>query len=270
MVEDNTAPARGGDAPLAEVELYERLKGWFVEDRRAQSEWYRDAEADFAFHAGHGQWEEADRQRLKGQNRPCVTFNRIAPAVAAVIGMEVANRQEVRFIPRTTSGRAMPAVDPTTGQATMQPMPGADDQGPAELYTAAAIYLRDQCNAEDEESDAFQDAAICGMGWTETRVEYEDDPAGRIVIDRVDPLEMVWDARAVKRNLADARRIHRAREIDIEAARQMFPGFDDDELDAGWARAGMLESSPHDREAARGYGSGPRSPSSKANGRSWR
>ncbi|HNB26062.1 MAG TPA: phage portal protein [Alphaproteobacteria bacterium] len=254
MFDDNAAHPGGGEAPLAEAELYERLKGWFLEDRRAQSEWYRDAEADFAFHAGHGQWDEADRQRLKGQNRPCVTFNRIAPAVAAVIGMEVANRQEVRFIPRTTSNRTMPAIDPVTGQSTPQPVPGADDQGPAELYTGAAMYLRDQCNAEDEESDAFQDAAICGMGWTETRVDYDEDPAGRIVIDRIDPLEMVWDARAVKRNLVDSRRMHRAREIDIGAARQMFPGFDDDELDAGWARLGSLESPLHDREAARNYG----------------
>ncbi len=257
MVDDNAALPGSGDAPLAEAELYERLKGWFLEDRRAQSDWYRDAEADFAFHAGHGQWDEADRQRLKGQNRPCVTFNRIAPAVAAVIGMEVANRQEVRFIPRTTSDRTIPAVDPVTGQPTRAPVPGADDQGPAELYTGAAIYLRDQCNAEDEESDAFQDAAICGMGWTETRVDYDEDPAGRIVIDRIDPLEMAWDARAVKRNLVDARRMHRAREIDIEAARQMFPGFDDDELDAGWARLGSLEAPPHDREAARNYGGAP-------------
>ncbi len=257
MVDDDTALPGGGEAPLVEAELYERLKGWFIEDRRAQSEWYRDAEADFAFHAGHGQWDEADRQRLKGQNRPCVTFNRIAPAVAAVVGMEVANRQEVRFIPRTTSSRGISAIDPATGQATSQPMPGADDQGPAELYTGAAIYLRDQCNAEDEESDAFQDAAICGMGWTETRVEYDDDPAGRIVIDRVDPLEMIWDARAVKRNLVDARRLHRARAIDIEAARQMFPGFEDDELDAGWARTGTPDPAPHDREAARNYGGTP-------------
>jgi hypothetical protein len=257
MNDDVTAPSGGGQSPLAETELYERLKNWFVEDRRAQSEWYRDAESDFGFHAGHGQWEEEDRQRLKGQNRPCVTFNRIGPAVAAVVGMEVANRQEVRFVPRTTSSRTIPAPDPLTGQATAQPVAGADDQGPAELYTGAAIYLRDQCNAEDEESDAFQDTAICGMGWTETRVDYDEDPGGRIVVDRVDPLEMAWDARAAKRNLVDARRFHRAREIDIEAARQMFPGFEDDELDAGWARPAFLESAAHDREAARNYGNTP-------------
>jgi hypothetical protein len=40
-------------SPLADAEVYERLKGWFLEDRRAQSEWYKDAESDFAFHAGH-------------------------------------------------------------------------------------------------------------------------------------------------------------------------------------------------------------------------
>lgn len=254
MNDDLTTPDGGGQSPLAEIELYERLKGWVIEDRWAQSEWYRDAESDFAFHAGHGQWEEADRQRLKGQNRPCVTFNRIGPAVAAVVGMEVANRQEVRFVPRTTSNKTVAGIDPLTGQAKPQPVAGADDQGPAELYTGAAIYLRDQCNAEDEESDAFQDTAICGMGWTETRVDYDEDPAGRIVVDRVDPLEMSWDARAAKRNLVDARRFHRAREIDIEAARQMFPGFEDEELDAGWARSTFLESPGHDREAARSYG----------------
>lgn len=257
MTDSGNEAAAGESSPLAEAELYERLKGWFIEDRRAQSEWYREAESDFAFHAGHGQWEEADRQRLKGQNRPCVTFNRIGPAVAAIVGMEVANRQEVRFIPRTTSGRAIPQIDPATGQPLERLELGADDQGPAELYTGAAIYLRDQCNAEDEESDAFQDAAICGMGWTETRVDYDEDASGRIVIDRVDPLEMVWDARAAKRNLADARRLHRAREIDIEAARQMFPGFEDDELDAAWARPAYLESTAHDREAARNYGNAP-------------
>lgn len=252
---DNSQESAAADSsPLFDAELYERLKGWFIEDRRAQSEWYKDAESDFAFHAGHGQWEETDRQRLKGQNRPCVTFNRIGPAVAAVVGMEVANRQEVRFIPRTTSSRMGQGLHPATGQSINVPIPGADDQGPAELYTGAALYLRDQCNAEDEESDAFQDTAICGMGWTETRVDYDEDPSGKIVIDRVDPLEMAWDARAAKRNLVDARRLHRAREIDIEAARQMFPGFEDEALDAGWARPALLEAPPHDREAARNYG----------------
>jgi hypothetical protein len=212
-------------------DLYQRLKSWFLQDRAANSDWYREAESDYAFHAGHGQWEEVDRNRLASQNRPCVTFNRIAPVIAAVTGMEVANRQEVRFIPRTTVGGGGP---------------GADDSAPAELLTQAAIYLRDQCNAEDEESDAFQDVAICGMGWTETRIDYDEDPAGKVVVDRVDPMEMTWDAGASKRNLSDARRLHRHRQIDIETARAMFPGLDDEALDAAWARGVSGASQSYD------------------------
>jgi hypothetical protein len=34
------------------------------------------------------------------------------------------------------------------------------------------------CDGEDEESEAFDNCATCGMGWTENGMCYEDDPAG--------------------------------------------------------------------------------------------
>ena len=55
-----------------------------------------------------------------------------------------------------------------------------------ELPTSAGKWFRQQCDAEDEVGDAFRDLLACGMGWTETRLDFEDNPEG-------DPLEMVWD-----------------------------------------------------------------------------
>jgi hypothetical protein len=45
------------------------------------------------------------------------------------------------------------------------------------------------------------------MGWTETRLDYEDNPEGDPKVESARPAEMVWDRGAKKRNLVDARRI---------------------------------------------------------------
>lgn len=232
--------------------LFETLKRWVIDDRRAASDWYTEMPKDFGFYeGGDAQWEQADVLKMNEEGKPHTTFNFVQPSVNAVNGMEVSNRQEVTYLPRTTQ-TAAPPQQAQPGAPAQPPVPGADDTGPAEMYTAAGVYFRDECDAEDEESDAFQDTAICGMGWSETRVDFEDEPEGKIVIDRCDPGEMGWDARAVKRNLVDARRLHRVREIDQRAAMEMFPGYDPDQIDAAWARPQHI-ADPHDREAARNY-----------------
>jgi hypothetical protein len=252
---DDTETAIGEDKDLT------RFKSLFKEDYDARIEWAKEAVIDYAMHAGHGQWEEADRIRLKDQQRPCITFNRIAPVVASVVGQEINQRAEVTYKPRTTQTAEQPAPGgPNHGMAPMgvagpnPGVPGADDTGPAETITAAAAYLRDQCDAEDEESDAFQDTVICGMGWVETRVSHDENPDGELVEDRIDPLNMYWDCKAEKRNLVDARRVWYVKEIDKWEAKELFPGKDMSALDASWARMDKT-TQPHDREAARHYAS---------------
>ncbi|UTD28227.1 hypothetical protein [Bradyrhizobium sp. WD16] len=201
-----------GEAPDAEA-LFARLKGWFQQDFDRLTDWRKDAREDFAFTAGD-QLTEEDKARLREMNRPIIVMNRIEPVIDSVAGSEVANRQEVQFIPRTQGDVAV-----------------------NEVLTSAAKWFRDQCDAEDEESDAFRDTVICGMGWTETRLDYEDDPDGAPVVERVDPLEMVWDSSAKKRNLVDMRRVfHIRRDIPIEEARALCPGdeFEDADYNATW------------------------------------
>ncbi len=221
------AESEGAEALHDHEALGKRLKAWFSTDYEKQADWRKEAREDFDFEAGH-QLDETDKAKLRDMNRPIVIMNRIGPVIDSVAGSEVANRQTVNYIPREQG-----------------------DVQVDEVRTAAAKWFRDQCDAEDEESDAFRDTVVCGMGWTETRLDYEDEPDGAPMVERTDPLEMVWDSTAKKRNLVDMRRVfHIKRDIPIEEARALCPGdpdnpFEDADYNATWVDGKGSEREPH-------------------------
>lgn len=208
----------------------EKFKNWFKAARDASHKWRIEARMCFDFVAGH-QWDEADTEILRLANRPIITFNRTQSTIDSVAGLEVTNRQEVRYIPRQLGS-----------------------SGVNDLLTEAGKWCRDECNAEDEESDSFVDMVICGMGWTETRIDYDLDPQGMMNIVRTDGMGMFWDATSRRRNLADAKHLFNVREVPIEEAEAEFPGFEIDDLNAVWAKDSMSEAkSPHDAMEAPYY-----------------
>ena len=198
--------------------LLTKLKGWWRRDRDHSASWRTEAQEDYAFVAGD-QWDPKDVDALREQKRPVITFNRADPLIRSVAGEQINNAQEVRYLQR--------------------------EQGDAkanELLTNAASWFRDQCDADDEESDAFWDASICGVGVTDTRLDFDNDPTEPVpVTERIDPLEIYVDCDARKRNYADARRIWRIRDMPRETAANLFPDASPTDLDASWARNGSSQ-----------------------------
>jgi hypothetical protein len=180
-----------------------------IKERHRQSEsvlspWKKEARENYDMVAGDGrQWDQEAKAKLDGEDRPCVEFNRLGTIIDAVSGSEVNNRQEVTFIPRQLGD--------------------VQKTGVASLRTAAAKWVRDNCDAADEESDAFMDVLITGVGCTQTRMDYEEEEEGKAVIERVDPLELEWDASAKKKNIADARWISRKCQYTYEEIESKWP-----------------------------------------------
>jgi hypothetical protein len=194
-------------------DLVEEIRERYEAARSHASKWREEAREAFDIYAGR-QWSEQDRQKLIEQQRVPVTFNRVAILIDAVIGYEVNNRQETRYIPRT---------------------PG--DAKVNELLTEAARYFRDACDAEFEESDAFRDMTICGMGWTNDRLTDERNPDFDLVRDRVDPLRMLWDPSSRKPNLEDARFVMYETAMANSEAQALVPEWDGEYVHADWMGA---------------------------------
>ncbi len=245
--EDDTEGAESestSESDDADEDIVEMVRDAHKRAKRHSGTWRDEAWEDFAMVAGE-QWDDTDKAKLADESRPVVTFNRIQPVVDAVSGQEVANRQEVRYIPREVG-----------------------DAGVNELLTGAAHWVRDNCNAEDEESDAFRDTVICGMGWTETHVEFDEEPEGLIEIDRTDPLEMYWDPAAKKQNISDARWVQRLKKYSSAEFKEKWPKklADVSESD-GFEDADEYQTEPHDATEAQFYKNDQGSKGERENGR---
>lgn len=205
---DDLRPERGKPDSAT---MLPRIIGWYKASRDHWQQQRQEMAEMFDLRAGH-QWSDEDLEILADQTRPAITFNRVGPFLDAVGGMEINNRQDVVFLPRQLGS-----------------------SGKSDLLTSAASWVRQECDAEDEESEMFLDAVTCGWGWSQTRMDFDENPDGITVIERVDPLEMFPDANARKQNLTDRRHHLRVKDVPVGAAEELFPGVDPYMLHAQWA-----------------------------------
>lgn len=207
-------------------------KAWqcWKESRDHTRPWRMKAVESYDFVIGR-QWTTDEIKSLEEQQRPVVTFNRTAPTVDAVSGYEINGRQDVTFIPREP-----------------------EDGGGAQVQTEASKYFRQQCDAEDNESDAFHDLLTTGLGVIEHRMDYDEDPEGLMAVERVDPLEMGYDPAAIKRNLLDRRWDIRGKWWNKPVAEALWPDHDFSEANnIQGDLEDTTEKEPIDREAASFY-----------------
>ena len=212
-VEDETEE-RKEPSVLEDTELYLKMRQWFNVDDSHSREWRGKAKMAYDFVSGVGQWKPETKRKMESEDRVPITMNVVLPVIKAVAGIEVNTRHETIFLPR-----GMEEGDVVANES----------------LTQASSWMGDGCGAKFQESQAFQDVLKTGMGWCEERLDYEIEPDGKYIEERLDPLEMWWDASARGQNLVDSRRRWRARKMNIADARAMFPDAMDQDLNCTWA-----------------------------------
>ena len=200
------SPEEPGQPSVADKKYDRQAKRDFISSAKNPNhvKWRKEAEDDFEFVAGgsyddSGQWRKEDIAKLKEQERPIITMNRLEPLIEGIVGAEVNNRQEVSYQPREP-----------------------DDTGVAVALLEVGKWARDN-NAEEEETDAFRSTIICGMGWTAHTMDYSRDLDGEYEIVSTDPLSHYWDPNAKRPNLMDARWVGYVDIIDRDTFKIMFP-----------------------------------------------
>lgn len=195
------------DPNLNPETLEKQFNNW---DRRLDGHWAAwadEAKECYDIVAGR-QWDKEAENAAEEARLTTISVNRIDAIVSAVCGSEMTNRQEVRYYPREMSSKG--------------PDGKAQDAAVNEIFTSAAEWVRDECDAADEESEAFRDCIICGIGVTETRMDYETDPEGVALIMRVDPMEMRVDPAGTRPGAANAQYIRRKKAFSPEEAKLRF------------------------------------------------
>lgn len=178
-------------------DLLSRIGNWDKLLDAHWSAWRRESLICYDFVAGR-QWTRDEIAEAEELSRYLVVFNRIAPTIDAVSGAEISNRQQVQYFPRQTGNTAI------------------DD-----ILTQGAEWIMDECEGTEEDSDAFRDSLICGIGVSETRPDFDQD--SRIIKERIDPLEMAWDASSRKACFSDARYLRRRKPMSKEEFKLLWP-----------------------------------------------
>jgi hypothetical protein len=145
--------------------------------------WLAEAQGWYRFVCGD-QWDRGDYFVMRGERRPIITFNRTGVMTDVVAGLEIQNRMVPTCFPRQSTD---------------------NDSQKAEYMNNILDWVRDDADFEEEESQSFSDLLTCGMGWTDTMVDYEEEMDGNIEKISLDPLRCRYDPACTRKNLKGSR-----------------------------------------------------------------
>lgn len=185
------------------------LKQFLKDKKRSESDLayqWNQASINQAFYAGDQMYYQTSIN--DNGRKSTVTFNRVKPFISSVAGFMIQTRRKPNY------------------QAVLQD--SEDQQKRSEYLNALSDQYRANANADQVETQQDIDMLIAGYGAIDSNQDYEKNPDGEIVMERISPLDVGWDGMARSPNLLDARFVWRRKSYLKDEAMELFGGDDED------------------------------------------
>lgn len=183
-------------------EIIREMEKRINENLMIEQDWRQiEVRESFAVYEGD-QWIKDDIERQNANGMPIITINRVKPVIQSIVGFEIQNRLDVKYVPRLN----------TEAQS------GFND-----VLNNAVRYIEQNTNADLEYTLAFQDMLICGVGATDTIMDYTNPPHdGEFKVERVMPAFLFWDPASRRKNKMDSDYVVRLKVVNRDIIRQEY------------------------------------------------
>lgn len=177
---------------------FERLHAWLQHERERQAENRFDMAKDGDYYDGL-QWDEQDAQAVEARGQAPLVYNETKVTLDWIIGTEKRNRVDWRVLPREAS-----------------------DNQAAAIKTKVLKYVSDVNRIPFTRSQAFAEAAICGLSWLEDSLA-TDATDDILYFGAESWRNVLHDSYHRRLDGRDMRYLFRWRHIDLDIAQAMFP-----------------------------------------------
>ncbi len=149
------------------------------------------------------QWTEESLARLDMEDRPGLTFNKIAPLVRLVLGYHRNNRMDAKF------------------------MPGYDGTGISEVASALTALNKQISQSNKEpyvDTEVMLDGMVTGRGFYDQRLDFEENDFGDIILSARDPFTIKLDPEGEDYDINKSTFVMEDRWISIEEIEFLYGG----------------------------------------------
>lgn len=169
---------------MTDEEIIRQMEKGINESLLIEQDWRQfEVTENYSVYDGN-QWTLADSERQLANAMPVLVINRAKPVIDSIVGFEIQNRLDVKYVPRLNNEK---------------------QNGFTDVVGNMVKYIEQQTDADLQYTLAFKDMLICGVGVTDTVFDYNTPPHnGSCKVKRIFPPFVFWDGSAREKNLLDA------------------------------------------------------------------